>query len=87
VFVFAFQGAITIFAQWVSPFLGDAVVAEMTCAGSVLIIALGLNLLGITKLKVMNYVPAVFLPIVLVPLYDFVTTEGTILFNVLERVI
>ena len=31
----------------------------------VLIVGLGLNLLGITKLKVMNYVPAIFLPILL----------------------
>ena len=29
------------------------------------IVAIGLNILGITKLKVMNYMPAVFLPIVL----------------------
>ena len=33
--------------------------------GNVLILGLGLNLLGITKLKVMNYVPAIFLPILL----------------------
>ena len=44
---------------------GDAVIAEMTCVGSVLIIGLGLNMLGLTKLKVMNYLPAIFLPILL----------------------
>lgn len=43
--------------------LNDAVVAEMTCVGSLLIIGLGLNMLGVTKLKVMNYVPAVFVAI------------------------
>ena len=31
----------------------------------ILIIGLSLNMLGITKLKVMNYVPAIFLPILL----------------------
>ena len=31
----------------------------------ILIVGLGLNLLGVTKLKVMNYVPAIFLPILL----------------------
>ena len=65
VFVFVYQGAITLLAQFIGPFLGDAVIAEMTCAGSLLIIALGLNMLGVTKLKVMNYIPAVFLPILL----------------------
>lgn len=50
---------------WRPRFWGDAVIAEMTCVGSVLIIGLGLNMLGLTKLKVMNYLPAIFLPIVL----------------------
>lgn len=65
VFVFVYQGIITVLAQFVGPYLSDAVIAEMTCTGSLLIIALGLNMLGVTKIKVMNYIPAVFLPIIL----------------------
>lgn len=64
-FVFVYQGVITLLAQWISPFLSDNVIAEMTCVGSVIIIGLAFNMLGITKLKVMNYVPAIFLPIIL----------------------
>lgn len=64
-FVLVFQGAIVLVAQAVSPLLTDYVVSEMTCAGSILIIALGLNILGVTNLKVMNFLPAIFLPIVL----------------------
>ncbi|QAT42549.1 DUF554 domain-containing protein [Aminipila luticellarii] len=64
-FVLFFQGAIVLLAQYVSPFLGDYVIAEMTCAGSLLILALGLNILGVTRLKVMNFLPAIFLPILL----------------------
>ena len=52
-------------ARWAAPVLSDYVVAEMSCAGSLLIIALGLNLLGITKLKVANFLPA----LLLVPLF------------------
>ncbi len=37
----------------------------MKCVGSILILGLSLNMLGLTKIKVMNYVPAVFLPILL----------------------
>lgn len=33
--------------------------------GSLLIIALGTNMLNVTKIKVMNLVPAIFLPILL----------------------
>ena len=64
-FVFVYQGAITMLAQWVAPVLSDVVIAEMNCVGSVIIIGLALNMLGITKLKVMNYVPAIFIPIIL----------------------
>jgi len=64
-FVFVYQGAITLLAQWVAPVLSDVVIAEMNCVGSVIIMGLALNMLGITKLKVMNYVPAIFIPILL----------------------
>ncbi|WP_312636713.1 DUF554 domain-containing protein [Oscillibacter sp.] len=63
--VFLFQGSIAALAALISPLLGDAVVAEMTCVGSLLIIALSLNLLGITKIKVMNMTPACLLPILI----------------------
>ena len=63
--VFAIQGSIVLLSQAVEPFLSTAVIAEMTCAGSVLILALALNMLGITKIKLMNFVPAIFIPIVL----------------------
>lgn len=72
VFVLVFQGAITLLAQWVAPFLNDAVIAEMTCAGGLLILGLGLNMIGVTKLKLMNYLPAIFLPIALVPIADWI---------------
>lgn len=58
-----YQGVITLLAQALAPILTDAVVAEMTSVGSLLIIGLGLNMLGITKLKIMDYVPAIFIVI------------------------
>ena len=64
-FVLVYQGAIVLLARWAAPILSDYVVAEMSCAGSLLIIALGLNMLGITRLKVGNLLPAMFLPIIL----------------------
>lgn len=65
VLVFLYQGTITILAQWLSPLLTDTVVNEMTCVGSVIIIGLAFNMIGITKLRVMNFVPAIFVPILL----------------------
>ena len=63
--IFLYQGAISLLAGLLSPLLGDAVIAEMTCVGSLLIVALGLNMLNVTKIKVMNLVPAIFLPMLL----------------------
>ena len=64
--VFVIQGSIACLASLVAPLLQyGATIAEMVVVGSVLIVGLGMNILGITKLKVMNYVPAIFLPILL----------------------
>ncbi len=63
--VLVYQGAITLLAAFVAPLLPDATVAEMTCVGSLLIIAIGLNMLKLTKIKVMDYILAIFLPILL----------------------
>ena len=64
--VFTIQGSIACLASLVAPLLQNGnTITEMVVVGSVLIVGLGLNILGITKLKVMNYVPAIFLPILL----------------------
>ena len=67
-FVLVYQGSITLLAGFLAPVLTDSVIAEMNCVGYVIIIGLALNIIGITKLKVMNMVPAIFLPIALCPL-------------------
>lgn len=64
-FVLVYQGSITLLAQWVAPVLSDAAVAEMSCVGSLILIALALNMIGLSKYKVMNFVPAIFMPILL----------------------
>ena len=63
--IFVYQGAISLAAGLLAPLLSDTVIAEMTCGGSLLIVALSLNMLNVTKIKVMNLVPAIFLPILL----------------------
>ena len=63
--LFIYQGSITLLAQFIEPFLTEGVIAEMNCVGNVIIIGLAMNMLGISKFKVMNFVPAIFLPILL----------------------
>ncbi len=70
--LFLYQGTIALLAQFIAPYLSEAVIAEMTCVGSLLILALAFNLLKITKIKVANLLPAVLFPIVLCPLYQLI---------------
>ena len=64
--IFLYQGSISLLAGVLSPLIGSvAVQNEMTCVGSLLIAALSLNMLGVTKIKVMNLVPACLMPILL----------------------
>lgn len=70
-FLFVFQGTITLLAQWVSPFLTDDVIMSMSIIGSILIMGLALRMLGAVKIKIMNYMPAIFMPALLIPLSDW----------------
>lgn len=65
VFVFIFQGLLVALSMFLGSFLSDFAVAELVCAGSVMIVALGLNLLKVTRIKVANLLPGlVFVPFV-----------------------
>lgn len=64
--VLLYQGTISLCAGFIEPYLGGAaVIAEMSCVGSLLIAALSLNMLGLTKIRVMNLVPACLMPVIL----------------------
>lgn len=72
--LFVYQGAITLLAGWVGPYLPPAVIAEMSAVGSTLIVAISLNMLGLpkTKLRVGNMLPAMFLPILYIPVANWI---------------
>ncbi len=63
--VFVYQYALTLGAGLLQNVLTDtALIGEITCAGSLMILAIGLNMLGITKIKVANLLPAIlFVPL------------------------
>lgn len=61
--VLLYQGSITLLAGYLSPYLTDVVIAQMSATGSVLILGLGLGMIGAAKIKVGNMLPAVLIPI------------------------
>ena len=67
--VLLYEVALTVSASYLSVFLTPVVIDEMACIGSVLVIALGLNMLKITDIKLANLILAPFIPIFL---YGFI---------------
>ncbi|MEW8972705.1 MAG: DUF554 domain-containing protein [Tissierellaceae bacterium] len=61
--VFIYQGSIVILAGLLKDILTPEVILEMSSIGGILIIAIGINILGIKKIRVGNMLPAVFIPI------------------------
>ncbi|WP_026886409.1 DUF554 domain-containing protein [Clostridium beijerinckii] len=62
--IFIYQGSITLLAGGLSTILTDNVISNMSAVGSLLIVGLGFNMLGISKIKVANLLPGIFLPII-----------------------
>ena len=63
VLVMVYEGLMALMAQFIAPLLTEIVINEITCAGSIIIVGVGLNLLKVTNIRIMNTVPGIFLPI------------------------
>lgn len=59
--VLLYQGALTLSAAWAKALLTEAMIAEMTAAGGLVIAAIGLSLLEIKRLRLANLLPAIFI--------------------------
>jgi len=66
--VLVYQGALTLGAGWADAVLTDAMVAEMTATGGVLMLALGLGLLQVKRIRAGNLLPAIAIAPVIVAL-------------------
>ena len=67
-----YQGGIALLSGVLAPFLTDALINEMSAVGSILIIALSINMLELTKerIRVGNMLPAILVPCVYIPLAE-----------------
>lgn len=62
--ILIYQGTITLLAGGLSTILTETIINNMSAVGSLLIVGLGLNMLGVSKIKVANLLPAIFIPII-----------------------
>ena len=68
--VFLYQGTITLLASGMKGFLVESVITDMSAIGGLLIIGISFNMLGMSKIKVANFLPAMFIP----PVYQVILT-------------
>ncbi len=66
--VLLYQGAITLSAAYLKPFLTPPVIGQMTAVGGLLILAIGFNILGFKRLRIGNMLPAIAIPLI----YDLI---------------
>ena len=66
--VLVYQGAIALLGTAIAPLLSDLVVTEMSAVGGLLIMAIGINMLLETEIKVANLLPAILIPFLYYPI-------------------
>lgn len=59
--VFVFQGSITLSASWIQNLLTTSMINEMTAAGGLIIVGIGIRLLKIRDIRVGNFLPALII--------------------------
>lgn len=64
--VLLYQGGLTLLSYVIKPYVTESLIAELTGCGGALIVMIGINLLGLRKIKTANYLPALLLEILFV---------------------
>jgi uncharacterized membrane protein YqgA involved in biofilm formation len=70
--ILVYQGGLTLAAVWLKPLVTDVLLNEITGVGGALVLMIGINLLGLAKLKTANFIPSLLL------IVAFVALEGTL---------
>ena len=64
--ILVYQGALTLLSIWLKPFVSELLIQEVSACGGAIIVMIGINLLGIKKIKTANFLPALVIEILFV---------------------
>lgn len=64
--IFVYQGLLTLLSTFLQPFVTEQMLAELTGCGGAMIVMIGINLLGLKKIKTANYLPSMIFVILFV---------------------
>ena len=68
--LFVFQASLTLLAKYAAHFFSDDIILGLTNVGGILLIGLGMNILGIKKLRIMNMLPALVIVVLFIWLFN-----------------
>lgn len=71
-FLLVYQGLIAVGGFFLASFIPASIITYMSVTGSLIIILIGTNVLGMTRVRTANMVPAMFMPIAVVPLFNLI---------------
>lgn len=76
--VLLYQGSIALLATQINQFVGEeqisSMLVELTGVGGLLIVAIGINVLGLMNIRVANMLPSLFFAAAGVPVFTWITT-------------
>jgi uncharacterized membrane protein YqgA involved in biofilm formation len=70
--VLVYQGALTLLSSWIRPFVSEAMITELSAVGGALVVMIGINLLGLKKIRTGDFLPALAVIVVLALLFDYI---------------
>jgi len=71
--LFICQAGIVLLSSTVKDYLSPDIIREMSAVGSLIVAAIGFNFIGLKEIRVANFIPAIFIPLI------FMLIEGYIL--------
>ncbi len=70
--VLVYQGALTLLSVWVKPWVSDDMITELSAVGGALVVMIGINLLGLKKIRTGDFLPSLAVIVVLSLLFKYI---------------
>lgn len=69
--LFAYQAGLTLLAAWFGASMPQLMITSMTATGGIILVGLGFNILGMTKIKVLNLLPSLAFALIAAWIFPF----------------
>ena len=70
--ILVYQGGLTLLSIWLKPYVSDVLIQEVSACGGAIIVMIGINLLGLKKIKTADFLPALIIEILFVILIPMI---------------